>query len=161
MSSQRKPEREFTDAERQRNFIQRRYQAFGDRSRDPGDAVTWAVVLGAFICALLIVCVSVADMLDLVLLPLVVTAIWIFVVSYLGRVNIAAILWGASASDSPRVPNALFVMLPTLVVALIGLVAVIIDALTGWDFRWYGVVLAGVCLVYLGVYTRSIGIIPS
>lgn len=155
MNSQREPEREYTDAERQRTFLHRRYQAFADRSRDPGDVITWAVVLGALICALLIVCISVADMRDLVLLPLLVTAIWIFVVSYLGRVNIAAILWGASTSDSQRVPNAVFVLLPTLVVAVIALIAVVIDAGTGWDFRWFGLVLGIASLCYCVLFARS------
>lgn len=155
MNSQREPDREYTDAERQWGFLQRRYQAFADRSREPGDVITWAVVLGALICSLLIVCVSVASMRDLLLVPVLITAVWVFVVSYFGRVNITAILWGASTSDSQRVPNAMFVMLPTLALAMIGLVSVVIDAGTGWDFRWFGLALGIASLCYCVLFARS------
>lgn len=155
MSKRHEPDREYTEAEQQQSFLNRRYQAFADRSRDPGDAVTWAVVLGALICSLLIVCVAVADLRNLVLLTLFTTVLWVTVVSYFGRVNVAAILWGDSTSDSQRAPNPAFVHFPTLALAIVCLVAVVIDAITGWDFGWFGLALGIASFCYCVVFARS------
>lgn len=155
MSKHHEPDREYTEAEQQQSFLNRRYRAFADRSREPGDTITWAVVLGALICSLLIVCVAVADLRNLVLLALLSTALWVTVVSYFGRVNVTAILWGASASDSERAPNPVFVYFPTLALAIIGLISTVIDAGTGWDFGWFGLALGIASLCYCVMFARS------
>ncbi|MCO5224718.1 MAG: hypothetical protein M9953_05225 [Thermomicrobiales bacterium] len=155
MSKRHEPDREYTGAEQQQSFLKRRYQAFADRSRDPGDVLTWAVVLGALICSLLIVCVAVADLRNLVLPTLFAIVLWVIVVSRFGRVNVAAILWGASTADSERVPNPAFVYFPTLALAIVCLVAVVIDAGTGWGFGWFGLALGIASFCYCVMFARS------
>ena len=52
--------REYTEGEQNESLISRRARAFADRSRDPGDATTWAVVLGSLMFTLLMFCLAVS-----------------------------------------------------------------------------------------------------
>lgn len=157
MSSRRpeEPKREYTAGEQQQGFLQRRYTAFADRSRDPGDALTWAIVLGAFVGTLLIVCFAIADQARLALLAFVIVLLWAVGVSYWGRVNVASILWGSSATEHNHTPRPVFIFLPTLVLVLVALIAVFVDAATGRDFSWYGLVLGAAAIGYLVLYLRT------
>lgn len=152
--------REIVRGENDENFIQRRARAFTDRSREPGDATTWAVVLGALMCTLLMICFSVGGHARLALLAAALTAIWIFVVSRYGRVNVFSILWGAATTDSGISPNHQVIFRATTALAAIAAAAIVIDAVTGWGFTWYSVVLGATILIYLGVAFRA-GYVPS
>ena len=157
MSSNRpgEPNHEYTDADQRQSFLQRRFEAFADRTRDPGDALTWSVVLGSLVGTLLVICFAVAGRTTLVLLPLAIFIVWIIVVSVWGRVNVAAILWGAAAQESRRGPNTAFILWPTVALAAFALVCVAIDAVTGWGFRWYGTGLTVVALWCLVVSAQA------
>ncbi|MCA9833974.1 MAG: hypothetical protein KC435_08520 [Thermomicrobiales bacterium] len=157
MSKQRpdEPKREYTPGEQQQSFIQRRYTAFADRSRDPGDALTWAIVLGAFIGTLLLVCFAVAGQARYALVSSGVFLLWVVVVSYWGRVNVASILWGSSTADSNRPPNPVYVYHPTFALVLFALICAALDVANGRGFGWYGVVLIFAAIAYLALYLRS------
>lgn len=147
--------REISDSEQRESFIGRRMRAFGERSRDPGDAATWAVVLGSFMWTLLIVCLSVAEHLLLAFIAFVLTFVWVIIMGRFGKVNVASILWGSATTDADNPPVEVVVFQSTLVVALISLIAVIVDALTGWDFGWYGLALVVTIAVYIVIYIQS------
>lgn len=155
-ASGKKPtQREYTEGEQSDSLISRRARAFADRSRDPGDATTWAVVLGAVICTLLMFCFAAGGHPRLAMASVAVTVMWIFVVSRYGRVNVAAVLWGAATTDTETPPEHLVVFRATAALAAVSLLAIIIDALTGWSFRWYSVGLLAAILAFLGVSYRT------
>lgn len=149
------PRREYTEREQHQSFIGRRMQAFADRSRDPGDAATWTVVLGALICTLLMICYSVAGQSRVALGAFILSGVWILVVSRFGKVNVASILWGSATTDSDTPPVHLVIFQSTAVLALISLIAVIVDAFNGWGFGWYGFALLATVAVYLVIYIRA------
>lgn len=154
-SKQQDPRREMSQAEQHEGFIGRRMRAFGERSREPGDAATWAVVLGAFMWTLLIVCLSVAEHLLLASISFAFTLVWVVLMGRFGKVNVASILWGSATTDTDKPPVEGVVFQLTLAVALISLIAVVVDALSGWDFGWYGVALIITVAVYLVIYLQS------
>ena len=149
------PKREYTPLEQNEGFIGRRIRAFGERSRDPGDGATWAVVLGSFMWTLLVVCYSVSGQPLIALACLVLTLVWVGLMSRFGKVNVISVLWGSATTDFDRVPNQAVVFQSTLLVALISLISVAIDAIRGMAFSWYGYVLLASALVYFVVYIRS------
>lgn len=155
--SKKQPEenREYTQGEQVGGLLSRRFRAFTTRSREPGDAATWAVVLGSFMWTMLIICLSVAEHLLTALIMFVLTFVWIGIMSRFGKVNVAAILWGSATTDADRDPVEPVVFQSTLVVALISLVAVVDDAIRGWDFGWFGVVLTITVIVYLAIYVQA------
>lgn len=79
--------REILNGERDENFIERRMRAFAERSRDPGDATTWAIVLGALMCTGLIFCYAAAEQPMMAFAAFVLTIVWMGVVSRFGRVK--------------------------------------------------------------------------
>lgn len=143
--------REYTESEQDQSFIGRRMKAFADRSREPGDATTWAVVLGALMSTLLMICFAVAGHSMLALTSFGLAAVWVFVVSHFGRVNVFSVLWGAATTDSTTEPEHLVIYRATAVLSAISIIAVLIDAATGWGFTWYGVALIAVVIAYIGV----------
>ncbi len=147
--------REYTEGERSDSLITRRARAFADRSRDPGDATTWAVVLGAVMCTLLMICLAVGGRPRLALASVAVTLVWIFVVSRYGRVNIAGVLWGAATTDAETPPDHLVVFRATAALAFVSLIAVAVDAVTGWSFGWYSVAMLAAILTFLGISYRT------
>ena len=147
--------REYTEGEQSESLISRRARAFADRSRDPGDATTWAVVLGAVMCTLLMICLAVGGRPRLAMASVAVTLVWIAVVSRYGRVNIAGVLWGAATTDAETPPEHLVVFRSTAALAAVSLVAVGVDVGTGWSFRWYGVALLAAIVTFLGISYRT------
>lgn len=152
---QPEPRPELTEAERRESFLGRRMRAFEDRSREPGDGATWAVVLGAFMLTLLIVCLSIADQTFLAFIVFVLALVWVVVMAQFGKVNVASVLWGSTTTNAEKPPVEVVVFQSTLAVALISLIAVIIDVATGWAFSWYGVVLLVTIAIYLVIYIQS------
>lgn len=156
MSKQRNNDkREYTEAEQSSGLVGRRLQAFAERSREPGNAVTWAIVLGALICTLLVISYSVAGQPVAALGSAAVSMIWMAVVTKYGQVNIASILWGSDVSDfsSPPVESAIFQT--TTVLTLIALGGIIVSAFTGFGFGWYGVAMLVAVVTYLVIYIRA------
>lgn len=152
---QEEPRRELSDTDKHEGLLGRRLRAFGERSRDPGDGATWAVVLGSFMWTVLIVCLSVAEQLLFAFIAFVLMLVWVGIMGQFGKVNVASILWGSATTDSDKPPVEIVVFQSTLVVALISLLAVIVDAVRGWNFGWYGLVLIVTIVVYLVVYLQS------
>lgn len=152
---QEEPRREISESEQSEGLIGRRLRAFGERSREPGDGATWAVVLGSFMWTLLIISLSVGQHALLAFAAFVLTFVWIFIMGQFGKVNVASILWGSATTDAKKPPVDVVVFQSTLAVALISLIAVVVDAVRGWDFGWYGVVLVVTVAVYLVVYMQS------
>ena len=124
-------------------------RAFADRSRDPGDATTWAIVLGALICTGLIFCYAVAEQPLMAFGAFVLTFVWIGIVSRFGRVNVFSVLWGASATDSRHDPNHLVIFRANAVLVVIALAALLIEVIAGWDFMWYGIAILVVVAAYI------------
>lgn len=151
---QKPSNREIVRGESDESFIHRRARAFADRSREPGDATTWAVVLGALICTLLMVCLSVGDRPGLAIVAFFVTVAWIVYVSHFGHVNVFSVLWGAATTDHGRQPDHLAVFRATTILAIGAAIAVVLDAVTGWSFGWYGLVLAATILAYIIMLIR-------
>lgn len=155
--SKRQPEtnRNYTDREERESVLVRRYRAFADRSREPGDAATWAAVLGSFMWTMLIICLSVGEHLLSAFITFVLTFVWVWIMFRFGKVNVASILWGSATTDADKPPVEPVVFQSTLVVALISLIAVVEDAISGWDFGWFGVILTVTIIVYLVIYIRA------
>lgn len=154
----RKPpntKREYTRLEENEGFIGRRMRAFGDRSREPGDGATWAVVLGSLMWTLLIICFSVAGQPRIAFFIFLLMLVWVVIMGRFGKVNVASILWGSATTDADKPPVEMVVFQSTLAVALFSLIAAVIDAASGWAFGWYGVVLLATVAVYMIVYLRS------
>lgn len=149
------PEPEYTEGERTHNLIGRRMEAFASRSREPGDATTWEVVLSALMCTLLIVSFSVADRPLFALLALVLFGIWAGYTGAVGKVNVFSVLWGSSTTDENVNPNHIAILRSTAIIALVSIAAIVVDAFTGWGFGYYGFVLLLVVIVYLIVVIRT------
>ncbi len=149
------PRRDYTESEKNEGFISRRMRAFAERSREPGDGATWAVVLGSFMWTVLIICLSVAEMFLFAAVGFVLALVWVAIMAQFGKVNVAAILWGSATTDADKPPVDVVVFQSTLVVALISLLAVIVDAIRGWNFGGYGVVLVVTIAIYIVVYIQS------
>lgn len=147
--------RKYTDIEHNEGLLGRRMRAFAERSREPGDGATWAVVLGSFMWTLLIICFSVASQPLLALVTFGFSLVWIIIMARFGRVNVASILWGSATTDLEKPPVDAVVFQSTLAVALISLVSVVIDAVRGWNFGWYGFALVVTVSVYIIVYIRT------
>jgi hypothetical protein len=110
-------------------------------------------------CTGLIFCYAAAEQPLMALGAFVLTIVWIGVVSRFGRVNVLAVLWGSSAADSRQEPDHLVIFRANAVLVAISLVGVIVDAVTGWDFMWYGVVLMAAVLAY-GILAYKVWIAP-
>lgn len=151
----KEPRRAYTEREQNEGFVGRRIRAFGERSRDPGDGTTWSTVLGALMLTLLVICFSVAELPLFALATFLVGMGWIVVMSRFGKVNVASVLWGAATSDANTPPVDAVVYQSTLVLALISLVAIVGDAVTGWGFGWYGVILLAAVALFLIIYINS------
>lgn len=149
------PRREYTEGEQQRSFIGRRMDAFADRSREPGDAATWAVVLGALMWTLLVISYSVARQPLMAVVMFVLTLVWVIVMSRFGNVNVFSILWGAATTDASTPPNGPVIFQASALLAVLSIIAVAVDAVTGWDFGWYGIVLLITAGAYVAVYART------
>lgn len=149
------PRPELSEQEKRESFLVRRMRAFEDRSREPGDGATWAVVLGAFMFTLLIICLSVAEQAFFAFIVFVIALVWVAIMGQFGKVNVASVLWGSATTDADKPPVDAVVFRSTLAVALISLIAMIVDVINGWGFGWYGVVLAVSIAVYLGVYIQA------
>lgn len=146
---------EYTEAEQQKSLISRRIEAFESRSREPGDAATWAIVLGSLMSTLLIVCYSVSDVPIMALVAFGMLAIWIVLMARFAGVNVFSILWGSATTDTKNPPNELYIFQSTIVIAGLSFLAMIVDAFTGWDFTWYGVALFIVTTAFVVLYVRS------
>lgn len=146
---------EYTEGEQQQSFIGRRMDAFASRTREPGDAATWTTVLGALMFTLLIISYSVAEQPLMALFILGLMAIWIGVMGRFGHVNVFSILWGSATSDARILPNEFVVAQSTAIVAIIAIIGMVVDALHGWDFSWYGYALLVTVLGYLVLYIRT------
>lgn len=149
------PENEYTEGEQRQSLIGRRMDAFANRSRQPGDATTWEIVLGALMCTLLIICYSVAENPLAALLSVIVLLIWAAYSAIVGKVNVFSVLWGSSTTEAHVNPNHLAVLWSTGVLAAISALSLIVDAFTGWGFGYYGVALLLVFLVYVAVVYRT------
>ena len=103
----------------------------------------------------LIICLSVSQHALLAFIAFVMTLVWVIIMGQFGKVNVAAILWGSATTDADRPPVDVVVFQSTLVVALISLIAVVVDAVRGWDFGWYGVILLVTVAVYLVIYIQA------
>lgn len=155
MSSQ-PPRRDYTNAEQSQSLVGRRARAFADRSREPGDSATWAIVLGALMCALLLICFSVSRATDYIWIPLLISFAWFVVVGRMGKVNIFSILWGSATTDRTTPPNDFWILQPTAALAAISLVIALVDLVRGWDYRWYGLALVLAALWFLNLYLRTV-----
>lgn len=151
----RDQDQDVTEGEQREGFAARRMRAFADRSRDPGDGATWAVVLASAMLTLLIICLSVARETLLAFIVFVAALVWVALMGLFANVNVASILWGSATTDSKDPPIEIVVYQSTLVIALISLVAIIIDAFTGVSFGWWGLVLFITIAVYMIVYIQS------
>lgn len=149
------PENEYTEGEQQHSLIGRRMEAFANRSRQPGDATTWEIVLAALMCTLLIVCYSVADRPLFALGTLIILLAWITYTFVVGKVNVFSVLWGSSTTDAHLNPNHMAILRSTALIAIVSLVSVIVDAATGWGFGYYGIALLLVIIFYVGVVYRT------
>ena len=149
------PKREYTQAEQNESFIGRRVRAFGDRSREPGDGATWAVVLGSLMWTLLIICFSVAGQPRIAFFTLLFMLAWVVVMGRFGKVNVASILWGSATSDADKPPVEVVVFQSTMAVALISLIVTVIDAASGWNFGIYGIALLATIATFFVVYLRT------
>lgn len=152
---QPEPRPELSEAEKREGFLGRRIRAFEDRSREPGDGATWAVVLGAFMFTLLIVCLSISEQPFFAFIVFVLALVWVAVMAQFGKVNVASVLWGSATTDADKPPVEVVVFQSTLAVALISLIAVIVDVVSGWAFSWYGVILLVTIATYLVIYIRA------
>lgn len=149
------PENEYTEGEQTQSLIGRRMEAFASRTRDPGDATTWEIVLAALMNTLLVICFSVAERPLFALGSLVVLLGWIGYSFVVGRVNVFSVLWGSSTTDANVNPDHLAIFRSTAIIAILTLVALVIDALTGWGFGYYGLALVIVVILYIAVVYRT------
>lgn len=149
------PRPELSEEEKREGLLSRRIRAFEERSRDPGDGATWAVVLGAFMFTLLILCLSVADQTFFAFIVFVLTLVWVVIMGQFGKVNVASVLWGSSTTDADKPPVDAVVFQSTLAVALFSLIVTVVDVFNGWRFGWYGVVLAVTIAIYLVIYIQA------
>lgn len=149
------PENEYTEGEQNQSLIARRMEAFASRSREPGDATTWEIVLAALMCTLLVVCYSVADRPMFALGTLIILLVWIGYTFVVGRVNVFSVLWGSSTTEAHLHPDHLAIFRSTAIIATLSLLAVVIDAFTGWGFGYYGLALIIVIILYIAVVYRT------
>lgn len=142
-------------------FVRRRIEAFENRSRQPGDAATWGVVLGAFIGIMMLVSFSIGRETRHILIPLAAVVLWWIVVSKYGRVNITSILWGSATTDQKHPPEEKWIHLPTILMTLFATGSLIRNAIMGYTYSWAGIVLLVACVVYAVIYARISRILPT
>lgn len=151
----REPENEYTEREQHRSLIGRRMEAFASRSREPGDATTWEIVLASLMGTLLIICYSVADRPMLALVAFGLLLIWMVYCGIVGRVNVFSVLWGSSTTESHVHPDHLAIFRSSAVVALFTILSLVVDAVTGWGFGYYGIALVLIVIIYIIVVYRT------
>lgn len=137
------------DRKRRMEIRDERARDFRTRRRDPGDLVTWAVVLGAFIGVMLFFSAAYDGSTRLGLAVVILLVVWALVIWGRAGVNIVAILWGRSLTSSFDTSKTLLVLLATALLAIVAASFPLMDLLSLFEFGWYGVVTGCVGLVYL------------
>lgn len=137
------------DRERQRELKDDRYRDWQTRRRDPGDLVTWAVVLGGFMGVMLFLSAAYDGSSRLGIAVLTLLIAWAIVIWGLAGVNILGILWGRALTDDFDVSRAPIVLLATTVLAVVAVSFPLLSLTSVFNFAWYGVVTGGVGLIYL------------
>lgn len=149
------------DRKRRIEIRDERARDFRTRRRDPGDLVTWAVVLGAFLGVMLFFSAAYDGSTRLGLAVLILLLAWALVIWGRAGVNIVAILWGRSLTSTYDVSKTPLVLLATAALALVAAAFPLMDILSLFDFGWYGVVTGGVGLVYLVMMLVALSRRPS
>lgn len=144
-----------TDRQRRTELRDDRYRDWQTRKRSPGDLVTWAVVLGGVMAVL--VFFSAAYDGDTMFGTAVTIAIvaWMLVVWVPGGVNVAAVLWGRAANPDLPPDRVRIVLTACLVLALVSVFLPVLDVASPLDFGWYGVLSAGVGIIFIILLARA------
>jgi len=149
------------DRKRRTEIRDERARDFRTRRRDPGDLVTWAVVLGGFLSVMLFFSAAYDGSTRLGLAVVILLLAWALVIWGMAGVNIVAILWGRSLSDTFDVSKTLLVLLATAVLAIVAASFPLLNLASVFDFGWYGIVTGVVGLVYLVMMLIALSRRPS
>lgn len=143
------------DNQRRSELRDERVRDWQTRRRGPGDLVTWAVVLGG-VMAVLVFFSAAYDGNTLFGGAVAIAIIgWVLVVWIPGGVNVAAVLWGRAAKPDLPPDRARIVLLASLAIALLSIFLPILDVASSLDFGWYGLISAGVGVIFLVMVARA------
>jgi hypothetical protein len=139
------------DRERREQIRDERAREWRTRRRDPGDLVTWAVVLGGFMAVLIFLCAAYDGHTALGTAVLILIIAWLLVVWVIGKVNVLSILWGRSVSADFSPDRAPVVLGASAVLALVSVGFPLLDLATSLDFGWYGIATGAIGVIYLAL----------
>lgn len=144
------------DRQRQRELKDERYREWQTRRRDPGDLVTWAVVLGGVLAVLLLFCAAYDGNSLLGIFIAIILLAWVIVTWVLGGVNVLSVMWGRTVAEKVSPEQERIVFAASAVLALIAIALPLIDLVSTLDFGVYGLVAAAVGLVTLVMLWRGV-----
>lgn len=143
------------DKERRRQLTDERVQDWQTRRRGPGDLVTWSVVLGGVMAVFLFFSAAYdgttlfGGVMALAILGWTI-AVWGF-----GGVNVLSVLWGRAADPDITPDQARIVFLASAALAGLSMFLPILDVASSLDFGWYGLIAAGIGIIYIVLVARS------
>lgn len=143
------------DRERQRELRDERYHDWQTRKRDPGDLVTWAVVLGGLLAVLLLFCAAYDGNTLLGLATAILFLAWVLVTWILGGVNVLSVMWGRTVAEKVRPEQARIVFAASAVLAVVAIALPLIDSLSSLEFGIYGLVAGVAGIVYFLMLWRG------
>lgn len=137
------------DQKRRRDLREERAREWRTRRRDPGDLVTWSVVLGGFLIVLLFMSAAYDGRTWLGAAIVLLLVGWLLVVWVIGGVNVVSVLWGRSVSDTFSPEREPLVLAASGIVALVAIAFPLADVASSLEFGWYGRISGAIGVVYL------------
>lgn len=139
------------DQKRRMELRDERAREWRTRRRDPGDLLTWSVVLGGFMAVILFLCSAYDGTTWLGAGVLVLLLAWVLVVWGMGKVNVLSVMWGRTIERDLPPDQARLVLGASGILALVSIAFPLMDLTTSLEFGWYGVIagLAGVAYLVL------------
>lgn len=143
------------DNQRRTELRDERAREWRRRQRDPGDFITWSVVLGGLMSVLLLFCTAYAGNARLGMAVAILLVAWVLVVWVIGGVNVVAVLWGRPVGSSFAPEREPLVIGASALLAIVSLAFPLLDLASSFDFGWYGVVSGVIGALYLIMLANS------
>lgn len=143
------------DRQRREELKDERYREWQERRRDPGDALTWVVVLGGLMAVLLFLSAAYDGRTWLGSAIGILIVAWLLVVWVLGGVNVPSVLWGRTVGDRVIEGRAPVVLAASGVLSAISISLPLVDSVSSLSFGVYGIACGLVGLISLFFVIRA------
>jgi hypothetical protein len=143
------------DRKRREELKDERYREWQERRREPGDALTWVVVLGGLMAVLLFLSAAYDGSTGLGAAIAILILAWVMVVWVIGGVNVVSVLWGRTVGSRVIQGREPVVLGASGLLALVSISLPLADVVSSFAFGIYGLVCGLVGLITLVFIVRA------